>query len=199
MNRLSHLVGFSVGANQVTRLLWRWGTEVPEWIAGVSLVSPCLDFAVPADKLPRSRFGRVVQWRFLRELGEIVRQRHRLDGGDFDITRLAQVGTVREFDDHFTAPLGGFGHANAYYREACMAGRLEFLATPTLLLHAHDDPLVPVSCLGLESARGTPVRIELTDAGGHVGWIGRRAAEGDADRYWAENRVVQFARACLPG
>ena len=74
---------------------------------------------------------------------------------------------------------------------------LPVIAVPTLLIHATDDPFVPITDRVREAAARNPlVRLIETPQGGHVGWVaadlGRDAVA--EDRHWVENRVVDFLR-----
>jgi predicted alpha/beta-fold hydrolase len=201
-----HLVGFSIGANQVLRLAARWGHLAPKWLSGVCAVSPCIDFAASTANLRASLFNRLIEWRFMREMKSIVRRRHELSGGAFSIDGIESVRTVLEFDERFTGPLAGFSGADEYYEATRMRGRLGGITVPTLLIAAQDDPLIPFHAfdelLGNESEDG-PVRMLAPERGGHVTFMGGRPARAgdwvDVDRRWAENRVVQFAVACERG
>ena len=195
-----HLLGFSVGGNQVLRLTARWGHEAPEWLGSVSLVSPCLDFAAAADGLQRSLFRRTVQSYFLDGLKEIVRRRAELDAG-VELAGLDSIQSIRAFDDRYTAPLSGYRDADEYYASASMRGRWNEIGTPTLVVASRDDPLVPFTCFDGLDGTDAPVRLLATHEGGHVGFVGRATPAPvrgwrDSDRRWAENRVLQFASAC---
>lgn len=50
---------------------------------------------------------------------------------------------LREFDDHFTAPVFGFQNSDEYYREASLVNRFEKIQVPVLCVGATDDPFSP--------------------------------------------------------
>jgi predicted alpha/beta-fold hydrolase len=196
-----HLAGFSIGGNMILRAVQRWSAATPPWLRSAAVVSPCLDFGAAVDQLHDGLYRRVIQRRFLRALKEIVLRRHALDPGSVSIEGLHEIRTIRAFDDRYTAPLSGYDGVEDYYARASMVGELDGLRLPTLVVSSRDDRLVPVA--GLEGANrppaGSPVRLCLTESGGHVAFVGReRARTGDwtdLDRRWAENRMVQFAVA----
>jgi len=114
-----------------------------------------------------------------------------------DLEKMRKVKTIREFDELLTAPLSGFDGAFHYYREASSLGWIPRITTPTLLLHAKDDPLLPWELLtGREVSDNHCLLLHLTEAGGHVAFIARRGRR-DIDRSWAENRVIDFLRIAL--
>lgn len=106
---------------------------------------------------------------------------------------LEGVRTIRQFDQAITAPRWGFGSLEHYYAQASPlkpllaalesrsgAGRLP----PTLVLHADDDPWVPVdAALALEQAGAGrplgPLQVLLSRGGGHNGFHGRGGCWSD--------------------
>ena len=194
-----HLIGFSVGANQALRLAARMGEEVPLWLASITAISPCIDFDASASILERGFFQRFVQRRLLEGLKEIIRRRHELDPSTVSIEGLDRIRTLRAFDERYTAPLSGYRNASDYYDRVSTWPHLGEIAVPTLLLIARDDPLVPFDCFERLTLGAAPIQLVVTPRGGHVAFIGRRAAKSaawnDTDRRWAENRAVQFAAA----
>lgn len=195
-----HLIGFSLGGNMVLKLAAEWGSSPPPWLRSIATVSPCVDFAGAARALNTGLLPRFLQRQFVRELKILVRKRHELGGGSFSLEALDRVRTVREFDDAFTAPLSGYADADDYYARASVGPRLDQVHVPTLMVAARDDPLVPFESFerhGLEAHRG--ITLLAPEHGGHVGFVGCRPAGGagweDADRFWAENRALQFVSA----
>jgi predicted alpha/beta-fold hydrolase len=68
-----------------------------------------------------------------------------------------------------------------------------------LIIQAHDDPFVPVSCVRQPPVENNPfIRVVVTKHGGHVGFVeSRNGLLKDEDRFWAENRAVEFCRQIL--
>ena len=57
---------------------------------------------------------------------------------------LRGVRTLREFDDRITAYYCGFTGADDYYERAAAANVIERIASPTLVIHAANDPFVRI-------------------------------------------------------
>jgi len=100
------------------------------------------------------------------------------------------------FDDRFTAKAHGFADADDYYYKASSIRVIDQIRIPTLIIHAQDDPFIPFTPLGSSRFAGTSsdqsaeddLRFAIRDS-------------GSEDRFWAENRVVEFcamANAELP-
>jgi uncharacterized protein len=113
----------------------------------------------------------------------------------YDTAALRRVRTVRDFDNHYTAPHSGFRDAEDYYARASALQFVERISVPTLVIHAQDDPFVPyASFLHPALRENTNVVLLAPERGGHVGFVADERRGGGEDRFWAENRVVEFCR-----
>nr|MDQ3806506.1 hypothetical protein [Acidobacteriota bacterium] len=112
----------------------------------------------------------------------------------YDARGVGRVRTVRQFDERYTAPHGGYRDADDYYARASSLPVIRSIRVPALILHADDDPIIPGRSFRDASIADNPdVLLVVTPRGGHVGFVADAARE-DADRRWAENRVVEFFR-----
>lgn len=187
-----HLVGFSMGGNMVLKLAGEWGSQAPKAVASVAAVSPAIELGRCADALHRPA-NRIYEWKFLWSLKARLRRKARLFPDLYQTDGLSRIGSVREFDDCYTGPHCGFGTADNYYARASSLQFTSRIALPTFILAAQDDPFIPVESFYTPALRENPHIALMTPAqGGHVGFIGR--ASGGEDRWWGENRVVEFCR-----
>ena len=187
-----HLAGFSMGGNQVLKLAGEWGAAAPPEVASFATVCPALELGRCADALERPE-NRLYQWNFLRGLKARLRRKARLFPHLFRTEVLRGVRTLRQFDDAVTGPYCGFGNAEGYYRTASALQFVARIARPTLVIAAQDDPFIPFESFTDAALRNNSNITLLTPQhGGHCGFVGRRVA--GEDRYWAENRVMEFAR-----
>ncbi len=186
------VAGFSMSGNMVLRLVGDYGREAPPALKGVAAVSPSIDLDSCAAALER-RGNVVYRWNFVKHLRNRVRRKSRLSPGAFDTSQLRRVRTIREFDERFTAPHGGYRDASDYYARTSSRAVIGEIRVPTLIIHSADDPLIPAEpFLDAAIADNPDVLLILTRRGGHVGFLSDRV---DAeDRHWAENRVVDFCR-----
>src|SRR5206468_3991232 len=84
---------------------------------------------------------------------------------------------LRQFDDLYTAPRGGFAYADDYYRRASSLPKIPPIQVPTFILSARDDPFIAVP--PLEQLQGhARLRIDLVPKGGHLGFLGPDGAGG---------------------
>jgi predicted alpha/beta-fold hydrolase len=187
------LAGFSLGGNQCLKLAGEWGDDAPRALKGVCAVSPSLDLSTCADAISR-RSNFVYSQKFIRSLKRRMRRAAELYPERYDTRRLALVRTIRDFDSHYTAPHAGFKDANDYYARSSALQFVPSIRVPTLVIHAEDDPLVPFDSFRDPSLTANPCVVFLAPRhGGHVGFLADGAGVGE-DRFWAENRVVEFCR-----
>jgi predicted alpha/beta-fold hydrolase len=100
------------------------------------------------------------------------------------------VRTVREFDDAITAPCFGYKDAEEYYQAAGAKSVIRKVAVPLLVVTAQDDPFVPYVSFSAARVEENPcVRFVAPEHGGHCGFVSRFAG---AERFWAEERIVEF-------
>lgn len=188
------VVGFSLGGNVTLKTAGELGDRAPSELLGVATVSPAIDLSAAAARL-ESRENWLYTRRFVRSLQRRMRTKDRHFPGQFDLSKLRGMRTVREYDERFIAPLYGFRDSEDYYERASSRHVLPSIAVPTLLLHAADDPFIPLTDRVRQAADKNPlVRIVETPHGGHVGWVGASRGRDTVaeDRHWVENRVVDF-------
>jgi hypothetical protein len=185
-----YVAGFSMSGNMVLRLAGDYGADFPPALKGVAAVSPSIDLDSCAAALER-RGNALYRWSFVKHLRARVRRKGRLQPGTYDTRALRRVRTIREFDEHVTAPHGGYRDASDYYARTSSRPVLGRIRVPTLIIHSADDPLIPPEPFRDASIADNPdVLLALTRRGGHVGFLSDRAA--GEDRHWAENRLVEF-------
>lgn len=187
-----YVVGFSMSGNMVLKLAGDYGPDFPTALAGVVAVSPSVDIGACADAIGR-RANVVYRLSFMRSLRRRVRAKARIHPELFDARGIWRVRHIRQFDERYTAPQGGYSGASEYYERASSIRVLPRIGVPTLIIHSADDPLIPAEpFLDPATAANPNVLLVFTRGGGHVGFISdANAAE---DRRWAENRAVEFCR-----
>ncbi len=181
------LVGFSLGASLVLKLA---AEAVDEPLAGLDSViaaNPPLDLAACCRQIQRPE-NRVYDRNFVKLLRAEV---HRLHAAfpDLGPVNLPSELTLFEFDDLYTAPRNGFAGANDYYRRASAEQFIPRIAIPGLVIHALDDPFIPVDAFRRVTF---PARLalELIPFGGHLGYLSR--SKWDGNRRWLDSRVAAW-------
>jgi hypothetical protein len=186
------LAGFSLGGNKVLKLAGEYGDNPPPEVLGVCAVSPSVDLRAGCELLMQQR-NFVYHRSFLRRLKDRLRTKSKLFPHLYDVSHLSSARTLRDFDELYVAPAFGFAGAEDYYVRASSLPHISRIRIPTLIIHAQDDPFVPFAPLRDPSIAENPYVLLLApERGGHVAFIS--ANGNDEDRFWAENRLVDFCR-----
>ena len=195
--------GYSLGGSVTLNTLAKWGERLPEGSAGTVVVSVPLDLHAADLALRRPGINRLYVKYFLRSFRAMWKAKHAAYPELYPVDGLATVRSVRDFDEQWTGPNFGYSGADEYYSAAQAVDKLDQIALPGLVVHAEDDPFVPLTQQArLALADHRTLELLLSDKGGHVGFLARRPqaeADGwrDLDGRWAENRVVQAATQFL--
>lgn len=157
------LVGYSLGGNVVLKYLAEQGAVAPV-MAAASISAPIdLHAAQRRISAPRNR----VYHQHL--LGDMKRDR----GAELD----PGIRTIIDFDNRVVARNNGFKDALHYYRESSAGPMLCGIRRPTLIIHAADDPWIPIDAYRAVSWTENPYLLpQLTTSGGHVGFHDRALA-----------------------
>jgi len=170
-----HAVGVSLGANVLLKWLGEQGGSAPAEVRRAAAVSTPFDLAAGSAHLERG-FSRLYVRHFVRSLRrKAIAALAEHPTLPVSRERLLQARTFYEFDDAFTGPVHGFSGAADYYARSSSLHFLPRVARPVLLLSSLDDPFLPAAVLDRvrEAATANPMlRVEFTDRGGHVGFIG---------------------------
>lgn len=186
--------GVSLGGNALLKWLAERGSLASAVIDAAAAVSAPLDLAA-ANTALSSGFNLVYAKHFLRTLIPAAINKELRFPGRIDIRRAQAARTLRDFDDAVTAPLHGFLGADDYYARSSAGPLLGTVRTPTLLLHAANDPFLPPTALPRREGLPAAVTLEVTDRGGHVGFV-HGAPPGRVD--WLPQRLLVHFDAHLP-
>ena len=125
------VAGYSLGGNLALKLAGDFADAPPAALKGVCAISPVMELEQCVQALER-RQNIIYQWNFVRGLKARMRRKAATHPGRFPISRLADVRTVRQFDEHFTAPHFGFNGASDYYRRASAMRVVDRIRLPAL-------------------------------------------------------------------
>lgn len=182
-----NLIGFSLGGNLSLKYLGESKNREPKIKKGVAISVP-MDLGGSCDKIS-SGINLVYANRFLKTLKEKVANKAVFFPEEFDLEKLNQVKTLRDFDDVVTGPLHGFSDAEEYYQVNSSLQFLDQIIVPTLILNAKNDPFLSPSCFPEKlAAKLESVFFEFPNHGGHVGFT----ASPTNQSYYSETRAVEF-------
>ncbi len=171
------LIGYSLGANMLLKFLGEG--ESPWELAAAASVSAPIDLKAAQLALMRPR-NRVYHGYLLRAM--------KAETPGASAALLRDIKTVYDYDDRIVAPGNGFAGAEDYYARSSALAYLPAIATPSLIIHAQDDPWVPADpYLSFDWARNPALRPLLPKSGGHVGFHG---AGGAAP--WHDRKILEF-------
>ncbi len=185
------VAGFSMGGNLALKMAGEMGEGAPPALLGVCAVSSALDLKETARNLEKPS-NRLYQRGFVRGLRRLVERKKELYPGLYDVRGLEHLRTIRDFDEIYTAPHGGFADAEDYYARSSAISFVPRIRVPAFIIHAQDDPLVPFEPMLRSEVSGNPaVATAAPQHGGHVAFV---SAEKNEGRFWAEERLAEFCR-----
>ncbi len=187
-------VGYSLGANVLLKWLGEIGPQ-DNIRKAVAVSTPfSLEYCSRAMLQGVSRmYGQYFVRRLVQDFR--VKQQHLESCNPLEAQRIAALGDTRrissiwEFDDLITAPLHGFEGARDYYRKCSSSAFLGSIDADTLLIQSKNDPMIPLKAIPSEDMLSPKVRLQLTEKGGHVGFI-----SSNPDN-WLEQRILNFLQA----
>lgn len=182
---LKAVVGISMGGNILLKWLGETGSQ--------SLINAAVAVSVPfqlqnATQQINKGFARVYQTHILRGLRSMILSKLELINTELNISRqsVLSLKTLYDFDQQITAPLHGFSSVDEYYRMSSSRQYMTGIATPTLVIHALDDPfMTPDAIPGIQEL-SPDILLELSQYGGHVGFIARNT------ECWLQQRISAF-------
>ena len=189
-NRDIYAVGYSLGGNVLLKLLGEWG-ENSLIRAAVSISAPLrLESSV---KKINSGISKLYQFNMIRELKKQLLAKYRYHDMKallgIDEKRVRKLKTFVEFDAVYTAPVHGFSSVDDYYKQSSARQYLPSIQTPTLIIHAKDDPFMSLDVIPSTKELSSVTELELLDHGGHVGFVSGSVLKPS---YWLEERIGRY-------
>jgi len=181
------LIGFSVGANMVLKLLGELGHEAHQYLERAIAVSPpvslydsALRFNWPVHALIQRSFSKK-----LKELVRTIEQEY----PSLEPVHLPKNMTILDFDEHYTAPMWGYRDAAEYYEKNSSGRYVSNIDLPCRILYSLDDPLVSGENI---EALECPSVVEKykTEHGGHLGFLGYTGRMFDFR--WMDHILMQW-------
>ena len=173
------LVGYSLGGNMLLKFLAEYAAPFP--ILAAASVSAPIDLAAAS-----ARFLDARNWLYHKHLlGNMKREC--FDGTMAVSSSERQIimacRSILEFDERVVAPRNGYRDAAHYYWENHARRFLTEIETPTMLVHALDDPWIPSQAYtSYPWHQNQSLHPILAKSGGHVGFHARGGASPYHDR-----------------
>jgi uncharacterized protein len=194
-------VGFSLGGNVLLKWLGEQSQQI-KLFAAVAVSVP-LQLGICATKLD-SGFAITYRKNLLKGLTTYMHNKlqHLEVIGQLEdakkIKALGDLSTISsfwEYDDRVVAALHGFQDAHDYYNRSSARQFLKSISLPTLVIQAVDDPFMTPEALPRPDELSTHVQLEITQNGGHVGFI--TGLIPFRPKYWLEQRIPEFLQNYL--
>jgi predicted alpha/beta-fold hydrolase len=183
------LCGFSMGGNLVLKTAGEWGGDGPREFCAVAAVCPSMDLAASADAL-HSPVNRLYEQYFLWKLKWHMRGKSKCFPGQYALSRMRGIRSLREWDDKITSPYCGFEGADDYYARCAAANVVDRIAVPAFILNARNDPFIRILVETRRKIAANPnITFIETEDGGHCSFIGERSGY---DGHFAEQAAVDF-------
>ncbi len=177
-------IGYSLGGN----VLLKWLGEKRDHAALNTAVAVSVPFSLDdAARRMGKGFSRVYEKHLVSKLQEKYRQKFVKIASPLNVD-IDQLNSFYLFDDQVTAPLHGFHGVDDYYARSSCGQFLKQITKPTLILHASDDPFMWPDTAPLESDLSPTVRLEVSEKGGHVGFVS--GTWPWKPEYWLEKRIL---------
>ena len=186
--RAPAIAAFSLGGNILLKLLALLRQFPETRISRAVAVAPPVDLETSCQQITE-RYRGFYDWSFLRTLRQGLKIRSTLYPDCPHAQLKPFPHTLRDFDDRFTAPVNGFAGASDYYQQSSSKDQLGQITTPTTILIAEDDPVVPVHIFSDVKLSATTTLLR-TRHGGHLGYLSARLAQGD--HRWMDWKVIEL-------
>jgi len=187
-------IGYSMGGNLVAKMAGELGHAAPPALRAACVVCPAMDLAPCADALERWD-NYPYQHHFVSGLMSRYATKQRYFPQLYSMNGLPQIKTIRNFDDYIIAPRFGYRDAQDYYESVSAKRVVAQIRIPFLMITAQDDPFVPYSLfLSAKVAENPAIRFVAPRYGGHCGFISNQSG---TERFWAEQRIVDFCESHL--
>ncbi len=183
-------VGYSLGANMLLKYLGQ--TQEKSLLKTAAAVSAPMLLDVCATQMQKG-FSQFYQKILLKDLQKSLLKK-------YDKHPMQQlIGLKKEdvkklktfwlFDEAYTAKINNFASAKEYYKKSSAMGYLKEIQTPTLIIHAKDDPFMTPEVIPNKSDISKSITLQILENGGHVGFISGTLLH---PKYWLDKRVTTF-------
>lgn len=193
LNQPLFAIGFSIGGNILLKYLGEFGEK--SGLSGAVAISVPFLLDKTQEKLSTG-FARVYQHYLLVKLKvAVIKKIMHTKPDDLDLWSVFVAKDLKHFDEIVTVPLHGFTSANDYYAQSSSHKYLKNIQTPTLVIHAKDDPFLPEDAIPTQDNLSASTRLLLTESGGHVGFVS--GSSPNSPIYWLEQVAPAYLRNLL--
>ncbi|QPB84889.1 hydrolase [Pseudoalteromonas rubra] len=194
VDRPLYAVGFSLGGNVLAKYLGEQGHD--SQLDGAAVISAPYHLSSSCQVIRKSCFKLYQKYLLDRMKRSFSRKFEQIeDALQIGRDEIQQIRDLWQFDERITAPLHGFKGAEDYYAKASAQPYLKQITTPTLLIHAADDPMLSTRAIPTQAQISDQVTLAVSPQGGHVGFIAGRNPLRPV--FWLEQIVPAYLHSLL--
>jgi predicted alpha/beta-fold hydrolase len=187
-----YAVGFSLGGNVLAKYLGEQGHHSD--LQGAAVISAPHHLSSSCQVIRRSCYGLYQKYLLDRMKHSFSRKLDTIgDVLNINAQQLNAIDDLWQFDNEITAPLHGFDGAEDYYAKASAQNYLKEIRTPTLVVHAQDDPMLSAQSVPQPEQVSDSVTLAVSQTGGPVGFIsGNNPLK---PKFWLEQAIPHYFNA----
>ncbi len=180
-----YIKGFSLGGNLALKFIGE-DRQIPKVIKGVVAVSvPCSLYSSLKQLLLPKNY--LYAKRFKNHLIAKMQAKKPLFPTKISDRDIAQIKTLKDFDDIYTSKAHGFKDAMDYYEKCSSLEFLPHITIPALIINAKNDSFLGPECYPYkEAGENSSVFLEVPNSGGHVGFYDKQ------NTTYTEKRALKF-------
>lgn len=178
------LMGFSLGGNIILKLAGELGEKASDYIGRMIAICPALDLLQSIQTIQKKEnrlYHRYYLTNILKQAPKWVNKRY--------------FNSMRELDEHITAPLWGYANALDYYKKCSSLQFIPEIRVPCDLLFAEDDPFIDHQALTRVKLSDS-TRAWLTQKGSHMGFIGQDSKNRGI--FWMDDYLLEWVTVHVP-
>ena len=183
------LIGFSLGGNFVLRILRKCASVRFTNLCHAVSISPVLNPEDSTMAIDRIAFIRKY---FLKKWRRSLAQKQELFPDLYDFENVMDLKTIQGVTDALLEKYSDFQTARDYFQAySVMGSAIEDIDTPTTIITAEDDPIIPIKDF-YDLKLNKHIQLIIHSYGGHNGFI-----TGFKLQSWYENRIIKlFDQIC---
>lgn len=187
------VIGYSLGG--AILLNWLASASLTELTADRTQLFASVAVSVPiqlasAAKRMQRGLSKIYQQDLVKDLRAKIKLRQHNHPAELGHINTDHIIDFFDLDNIVTGPLHGFSSADDYYAQASPKQRLKDITSPTLIIHAADDPFMLPDCTPNELDISSSVKLAVYPHGGHVGFVSGKWPW--KPRYWLEETVPDY-------
>lgn len=163
------VAGVSLGGNALLKLLGEHHKDISKLVTAAIAISVPFDLYICTQTLDQGVNRYLYAKSFLNTLLPKMQQYSKKFDGFVLIDHT--IETLEEFNSLYICPVFNFKDSMDYYTKASCLQYLPNINTPTMIIQAENDPMIPMSVWPNKDVLSEAIRFVATKSGGHAGFI----------------------------